>query len=464
MIGDATNEVMEVPEKSERLSLPAAILFSIATFPVSSLAVSLFVYLPPYLAGHLGVPLATLGGVWAAVRIVDLIVDPVLGHTMDRTRTRRGRYRAWLAAGVPIFMIAVFMLFMAPSGIGGTYVFVWLFVLYLANSILTLSQWSWAASLARDYHERSRIFGILTATGVVATVAVLIVPIVTPAFGLDNNAGVRAMGWLMIVIAPIAVAVTFVSTPERLNPSIGTQFDLRDYLEIVAKPEVIRLFFCEMALVLGPGWMSALYLFYFRSILGFTTPVATALLLVYIVAGVLGAPLAARAARHFGKHYTLMATTTAFSLALLVLFVVPKNNAAAVLPIMFWCGFMAAGFGLLITAMMADVGDEIRLKQDKERMSLLYALLTFAAKLAAAASIAITFPLLGALGFDPAEGAKNSASALRGLQWAFLLGPIVFVMLGGACVWGWKLDAARHAAVRVKLAARDAGHTLRDSS
>src|SRR5215470_10793592 len=123
---------------SGKLSLLSIITFSVATFPVSALAVALFVYLPPYLAGHLGVPLATIGLVWATVRIVDLFVDPVLGHAMDRTQTRFGRYRAWLASGVPILMLAVYKLFMAPKGVGGSYVLLWLFVLYIGNSILIL--------------------------------------------------------------------------------------------------------------------------------------------------------------------------------------------------------------------------------------------------------------------------------------------------------------------------------------
>lgn len=445
------------PRGSDRLTLRSAIAFSGATFPVSSVALALYIYLPPYLAGHLAVPLATIGGVWAAVRLVDLFVDPVLGHVMDLTRTRFGRYRPWLAAGTPVFMISVFMLFMAPRGVKGSYVFVWLFVLYLGISILTLALWSWAASLAREYHERSRIFGILTAVGVVAGVAILFIPIAAPALGFSNDAGVRTMGWFIIAFTPVTIAIALWTTPERVNRSTGPHFAPRDYLEIAKKPEVLRLFFCQIALTLGPGWMSALYLFYFRDILKFSTQAATVLLLIYILAGILGAPLAARVSKRFGKHRTLIATTTAFSIGLLGLLIVPKGSIPAVIPIMAWCGFMAAGFTLLITAMMADVGDEIRLQQDRERMSLLYATLTFAAKIAAACSIAITFPLLGILGFNAAEGTANTLEALHGLQWAFLIGPIVFVMLGGACVWGWKLDAARHADVRARLDARDAG-------
>jgi len=439
-----------------RLSLASVVIFSVGTFPVSALGVALFVYLPPYLAGHLGVALTAIGYAWASVRLLDLFVDPVLGHLMDRTRTPLGRYRVWLAAGVPVLMLAVYKLFMAPMGIGGGYILMWLFVLYLGNSIMALSQSAWSATLATQYHERSRVFGILTAVGVAAAVITLLLPIFAPSFGLNNAQGVQAMGWFVIVMAPLTVGLSVWRTPERISKDLHEQFAYRDYLDIVSKPEVIRLFLCQMALTLGPGWMSAMYLFYFKDVRGFDTQQSTILLLVYILAGVIGAPLTARAAMRFGKHQTLMATTTAFSIGLLGVFIVPKGNVLAAAPVMFWCGFMAAGFGLMINAMMADVGDEIRLAQGKERISLLYAVLTFAGKIAAAGAISLTFPLLARLGYNAAEGAHNTPAALQGLQFAFLSGPIVFVMLGGVCVMGWKLDAKRHAGVRAELDARDA--------
>ena len=440
----------------QRLSLASVITFSVATFPVSALGVALFVYLPPYLASHLGVSLTAIGYAWATVRLLDLFVDPVLGHMMDRTRTAFGRYRVWLAAGVPVLMLAVYKLFMAPKGVDGTYILIWLFVLYVGNSIMALSQSAWSATLATQYHERSRVFGILTAVGVAAAVLTLLIPTFAPSMGLSNAQGVQAMGWFVIAMAPLTVGLSVWRTPERISKDLHEHFEIRDYRDIVRKPEVIRLFLCQMALTLGPGWMSAMYLFYFKDIRGFDTQQSTILLLIYILAGVIGAPLTSRAAMRFGKHQTLMATTTAFSVGLLGVFIVPKSNVLAGVPVMFWCGFMAAGFGLMINAMMSDVCYEIRLAQGKERISLLYAVLTFAGKIAAAAAISITFPLLSRLGYNAAEGAHNTAQALQGLQIAFLAGPIVFVVLGGVCVMGWKLDAARHAGVRAQLDARDA--------
>ena len=54
------------------------------------------------------------------------------------------------------------------------------------------------------------------------------------------------------------------------------------------------------------------------------------------------------------------------------------------------------------------------------------------------------------------EGAVNTPQAIHNLQLAYIVGPIVFVMMGGLCVLGWRLDADKHAAIRVELDRRDA--------
>ncbi len=296
-----------------------------------------------------------------------------------------------------------------------------------------------------------------TAIGIAAAVATLLIPVLGPGLtGMSSSQAVQVMGWAIILLTPLGVGVAVWATPERVNKTVTHRFAARDYWEIVSKPEVIRLFLAQVALTLGPGWMSAMYLFYFHDVRGYSQAQASILLLIYILIGVVGAVSIGQVARRIGKHRTLMATTAAFSLALLTILLVPYGNVWAAMPIMAWCGFMAAGFGLTINSMMADVGDEIRLHQGKERISLLYAVLIFASKLTAAFAIGLTFPLLELFGYVAKEGARNTPQAIAALQWIFITGPLLFVMLGGVCVWGWRLDAAKHADIRAKLDARDA--------
>lgn len=440
-----------------RLPLSTILPFSTPNLPIAALSVAVFVYLPPYFSGHLGVTMVTIGFVWMAVRLLDIPVDVFLALGMDRTRTQLGRYRLWLMLGAPVLMLALYRLFMAPHGFSGGYLFGWLAVMYLGTSIVSLAHQAWTSTLSTDYNERSRLFSIITAVGVVGVMAVLAIVIGAPTLKFSDAQGVRAAGWFIIALIPLTIGLAVLRTPEDIPVDAKSErIPWRDYWEVLTKPDLLRLFLASMALTLGPGWMSAIYLFFFTDSRGFTTQQASILLAVYVLAGIPGALLTAALARRIGKHRTLMVTTSAFSLGLLAVFILPKANLLAFLPAMAFEGAMASGYGLLTQAMLADVGDEVRLDQGKQRISLLYAVNALAAKLAAAFAIGLTFPLLASLGFNPADGVVNTPTAIHNLDLAFIIGPIVFVMLGGACVIGWRLDAKRHGEIRARLEARDA--------
>ena len=60
------------------------------------------------------------------------------------------------------------------------------------------------------------------------------------------------------------------------------------------------------------------------------------------------------------------------------------------------------------------------------------------------------------LGYKAKEGAINTPSAIHGMELVYLIAPVVFVMLGGACFIGYRLDSKRHAEIRAELERRDA--------
>lgn len=445
------------PPRSGRLPLPMVLAFSGANLPVVALYVAINVYLPQFFASHIGISLAQVGAAFFTVRALDMIVDPALGVAMDGTRTRFGRYRVWLAAGAPVLMLAAATLFMAPKGVGVGYLIGWLLVLYLGYSMLLLSHSAWTATLATNYHERSRVFGIQAVAGVVGALVILAIPILGAQAGLTGAEAVPIMGWFFIIATPLLVLLAITRTPETITADVpGGHFQLKEYAALLRRPSLLRLLLADLALSLGPGWMSALYIFYFTDSRSFSVQDASTLLGVYVVAGLAGAPATSRLSRSVGKHVALMITTTAYSIGLVCVLLTPKGNVLATAPVLFWCGFMSAGFNLMTRAMLADVGDEVRLEGGKERVSLLYALTTFTSKLAGACSIGLTFTVLAALGYQAVQGATNTAQAIHGLELAFLIGPTVFVMLGGACFIGYPLDAARHAEIRRQLDERDA--------
>ncbi|HWD67992.1 MAG TPA: MFS transporter [Caulobacteraceae bacterium] len=444
------------PAAPQKLPFRIALPFSTPNIPISAMGLAVAVALPKFWAGHLLVPMATIGSVWGLVRILDLPVDVILAMFMDHTRSRLGRYRLWLLLGAPLTMISLYALFMAPMGFSGTYLFIWLFVLALGNSIQSLAHQAWTATLAPQYDERSRLFGLINAVGVVGTLGAMVVFVAGPSFGFSNAGSVEACGWTIIAATPLCSLLAAMAAPEYVAPNLASRPKLRDYLEVLFKPDLLRLFLAQLCLSLGPTWMSSIYLYFFEQSRGFTEQQAWLLLGVYILAQIPGAGFSAWMAKRISKHRTLMVTATGFSLGLLSIFVLPKANMAFQVPFLAFSGVMAAGFGMMVQAMLADVGDEIRLTQGRQRMSLVYSVNTLAQKIAAAAAIFATFNLMPALGFKGEDGAVNTPAALHNLDLAFLLGPFIFVMLGGACVIGWRLTPERHHKIRTELEARDA--------
>jgi Na+/melibiose symporter-like transporter len=451
---------MDQGDTRPALSFWTMLTFSVANLPIVAQGIALLIFLPRYFASHLHVSLTVIGAAFAVVRLIDIGVDPLLGVLMDRTRTSLGRYRVWLLAGVPILMLSVYQLYFAPDGIGMGYLVGWLLVLYLATSILSLAYVAWGANLATDYHERTRLGAIAQPVAVAAGMIILFLPALSKTLGGTDAQGVQAMGLFVIVAAPIAIGFTAWRTRERIAPQpAGLTFGARDYWGLITRPAVIRLSLAAMALSLGPGWQGALYLFFANEILGFSIPAAAGLVGASLIGGAIGAPVFALISRRVGKPGALMVATTSYSVGMFGFLLVRHGNVPLGALVLGLLGFAQAGYLIMMSAMMADVGDDVRLEQGKERMGLLYSLVTGATKIAGALAFALSYPLLAALGFRPAEGAANSHQALRGLELAYYIGPIFFVMVGGLCFIGWRLTAERHGEIRRQLEARDAALT-----
>src|SRR5258708_11069484 len=246
-------------------------------------------------------------------------LDPLIGITMDRTRTKFGRYKVWLAAGAPVLMLAVYMLFLPPAGVSLLYLAGWLLVYYLGFSLVVLAHSAWASVIASKYHERSRVFGVIQLVSILGAALVLLLPVLLAKRNGSSGPGdVAAMGWFIIIAAPVGIAAAVLFTRETIVREIETEsFGLRDYWEMITRPGMRRIIVADFCLWLGPGWMSSLYLVYFHDARGFTIASASTLLFIYVAAGVLGAAGLAALAQRLGKHRTLQIASTGYSLGLI---------------------------------------------------------------------------------------------------------------------------------------------------
>ena len=439
--------------------LPVRLLapFASASMPVAALGVPLTVYLPNYYASHIGLSLASVGLAFTMVRLIDILFDPLIGVAINATHTRFGRFRPWMTAGAPLLMLAVFMIFMAQPGITTIYMVAWLLVLYAGFSMLTLGHSAWAAALVPEYHQRSVVYGWMQAVGVLATITVLALePVLATVWHNSITQGVQAMGWFIIAITPFTILLCTLVVGEPKRVEREQRVTLRDYWIMFARPSLLRMLGADLALALGPAITAALYIFFFTQALGFTRTQTNVLLLIYIMAGLFGAPTWALVSRRLGKHQTVMTGCVLYGFAQTIVFVMPHGNMTLMIPGMFFAGFVVSCFTFLIRAMVADISDEVRLDIGKDRSALLYGLITSTSKVGSTLSVGITYGILAAFGFQAKEGVVNSGIALDALVACYVVVPVLTMFVGAAALWGYKLDRKSHDNIREQLAARDA--------
>lgn len=422
--------------------------------PMAGLGLPLVVYLPEHYANELGLPLAAVGVAFMGVRLLDILFDPFIGAVMDRTRSRFGRFKLWFVIGSPIVMAATYMLFMAQPGVGVGYLWLWLLVIYGGFSITTLAQLAWAAGLSANYDQRSRIYAWWQAGNVVGIILVLTLAPLLSALGVGGDAaGVAAMGWFILILMPLTVAVAVTVVPEQLVTKAPHKAGLAEYLALLRRPSVFKLLLADLFVGTGPAVTGGLFFFYFERVKGFEHAAAGTLLLVYFIGGLIGAPIWTRMAFRIGKHRALAVSGVFYAIVTGAVHFLPAGNYLAAAVMMFLIGLPYSAGAFLLRAMMADIADEERLASGVDRTGLLFAILSGTVKIGSAAAIGITFVGLEVIGFDARTGGGDQG--LAGLQVMFLVLPILLALLASWIILSFPLTAEKHDEIRAALAARD---------
>lgn len=414
------------------------------------------VYLPNYYATDLGVSLTAIGLAFGVVRLFDLWLDPTLGFLIDRTNTRFGRFKPWLIAGLPVAVLAVWMLFMARPGIDGAYILFWLVLGYLGQSMASMAHVTWAARVAPEYGQRARVFSWWQGFTVVGMLIVLAMPpLMKLGFGLDYGQGVRAMGWFVVLSLPVAVLLALFAIREPRSPPNTNSATWRHYWDLVRRPSITRLLASDILLGTGPVIAGTLFFFYFDALRGWDRSEAGLLLLLYFAGALLGAPLWGRLGQAIGKHRALAIASVAYAVAQLSVLIAPEGHVWGMVT-MTLAGAPYSAAPILLRAMMADLSDEERLRSGVDRSGLMFGLLSGVVKIGSAIAVFAAVSALELFGFKAELGSENTTLALRVLSISFAVAPALLTLAGAALITGHSLDKASHDAIRAALEARDA--------
>jgi glycoside/pentoside/hexuronide:cation symporter, GPH family len=454
----ATMHSAPAEPRAGRLAPWTLAAFAAPTIPLTMMLAPLGSILPAYYARHTAVSLAAIGMVLFLTRITDAVADQVVGYLSDITRTRFGPRKPWIAAGTLVSMVSVYLMLTPRADTGPAAFFVWTLLLMLGWTMIYVPLAAWGSELSRDYGERARISGYMALAGPIGALIVFALPLL-PMFGSTAITAdvLRGMAIVIVAMLPLSVALMLAVVPRGQTVASESPSIRQAFQAIRRNRPFWRFLAFAMVGGLVIGMIGGLLVLYMDNYLGLGSKIAY-LFLLNLVASLVGVPIWARLVKVVGKHRVI-----AFGAIYNLLFLLPplwliKPGHDAFPQMMIWMGALglsSASSTVVFPAMMGDIVDYDIWKTNANRAGNYFAFLGLMQKSMVALGGAISFGLLGALGFD-AKAAVVTPHAAFGLLITISALPGLFSVLAIALVWNYPLDQRRHSIIRRRIEQRAA--------
>lgn len=404
---------------------------SLYALMLAAAGIPLYIHLPQFAAQRLGISLGTLGALLFAIRLIDVVQDPLLGWLIDRYPAAQARFAALAALGLAIGFPVLFNLerlitnVAEPgAGAGGvlplTVVLVLLFSAYSLGMILLYGR---SASLAArpDGAELLRLAGYREAGMLIGVILAAIAPCVFVALGA-SGLGYPVFGlWMGL----LAVATLILCAPIWRRPATqAAAFDLR----ALRHSGALKLLILALINGLPVAITSTLFLFFVEDRLQLTGKAGPLLVLFFCAAG-LSVPLWTGVARRWGARKTLL-----FSMPLSIAAFIwaAQLGPGALLPFALICIGSGAALGADMVVLPALFS--VVLTRGGLKASAAFGMWSFAGKLGLALAAFLVLPALEISGFSP--GADNAPAALSRLTWAYAILPCILKIAALVLVLG----------------------------
>lgn len=449
--------------------LRPAVRWSYAATGVAAtlLMVPLAVYLPKFYTDAVGVPVAWVGTILMVGRVVDAVTDPAMGLLSDRTRTRWGRRRPYVALGsIPLAICFAFLL-MPPRQMGTVVATVWFVVAALAFQLLwtvvMIPYEALGVEVSVTYDERTRLMGArdgLALLGVLAAVATP--PLVGWIGGEGTTEHTRFFWYALLWSPPMVVCCWLVSViarertqapaaPHLIRP--GTVHELRRN-----KPFRVMLAAYTLAGI-SAIIQASLLLYFVPYVLG--SERAEQFLLLYIVSGLVCVPVWLWIAGRGVEKRTLWITGMAIAGgAHLLVFFLPPGAELAYAILVVLSGLPFSILIIMPAAMQADVIDYGEKLAGVRQEGLYIGVWSVVRKLAAATGLGVSLWVLGAVGYEP--DVVQTPLVIDTLRVVYALVPSVFYLFSILILTRYPITRAWHDELLASVRGAGSGDSVQE--
>ena len=422
-----------------------------------------------------GISAAAAGTLLLVTRVLDAVVDPIVGMLAARTVTRWGKFRPYLLWFCLPYAIIGVLMFTTP-GLGPTGKLIWAYATYCGMMVvytaINIPYTSLMGVISANPIERTTVSSFKF---VFAFSAGLIVKFSLPRMTAFFGASDPARGWTItfMFIGAIAVVfflITFFGTKERVHPpaeqktsvgrDLGDLFTNGPWLVLLAATVTFILFVATRSTItahylkyyvgsqtLTLPWSSAPQIYTYEKIASVFLPVGDA-------GSIVGVLMVGWFAGRVGKKPAFLILFAA-SLALTLAFYWMKPNQLYWMTALQFLGSATGGpLSVLLWAMYADTADYGEWKKGRRATGLVFSASTMSQKAGWAIGGVVVGFMLDAAGFLP--NVTQSAKVLDSLVWLMSVVPAVIGVLAFALFCLYPLNEAKMSQIETELKARRA--------
>lgn len=421
-----------------RLSLTERLSYGFGDFGYSLAYNMAGAFLLYYYTNVAKLPAAAVGTIFLTARLLDAVIDILVGIAVDKTRSRWGRTRPYFLFTAIPYAVVVVLLFNVPDG-SETMRLLYAFLTFKALGILmSLGSIPYTALLpmmTRDTGERLKLSGmrsIGTSVSVILGTAATM-PLVGLFGGGDEQRGFLATATLFAGLSLVALFLLFRNCRERFDDNASPQFAVLPAIGQMLRNRAWAVCFgFTLLYFIRFGAMISLTAFFAIEVLG--RPWMISILLpaisgMLLLAAFIAPPILARTGLRRGCLGAILISIVLFA-------VLPLTEAS---PPAFIAVYLLASITTSVTitgifTMAAEAVDYHEAQFGTRNEGLLSSGISLATKIGMAVGTAAIAYSLGIAGYVPGAVTETARQTIR---WSYYGWPIVLLALQAGVILLW---------------------------
>ncbi|MEA4908480.1 MAG: MFS transporter [Anaerolineaceae bacterium] len=376
-------------------------------------------------------------------KVYDSVTDPFEGVLSDHTRTRLGRRRPYLLAGILFIFLSFFAMFYPVNyeSERARFAFVILTYLFFSTvvSIVMLNYNALQAELSLDYNERTSLTTFRIFFSTFSSILCALLPLQIVSLFPDVRTGWIATAAIFGLLFSLPFIATVVVTRER--PEFQKKPQPFHWKQAFIEPFQVRTFVYVLVMYVTAftafDATSSIVVYFAKSYLGRAGEVS------YVLGGllisqVIALPFYQWLSKRTSKSRAYIVGASLFVLVMFFSFLItPTSPPFALYLFAAMVGLGAGGVVVMVYAIFPDIPDVDELRSGERREGIYAALTTFARKISSAIAVFAVAQVLELAGYIPplevagqlVEQPQN-ASFLLALRIVFVLLPVALISFG----------------------------------